>query len=422
MIPVYDFRPTPEQEAVLERTRALMDAYVYPAEAEFFRTGTLPEERLKAIQQAVKDAGLWAPHMPREAGGLGMGMVTLALMNEILGRSPLAPRAFGTSAPDTGNQEILWMFGTPEQKERFLKPNLAGEVYSCFAMTEPEVSGSDPTTLRTRAVRDGDHWVINGHKWFITNAARSAFAIVMAVTDPEAPPHRRATMIIVPTDTPGFRIVRHVPVMDDGGGLGTHDEIVLEDCRVPVENTLGPVGEGFRIAQARLGPGRITHAMRWIGVMNRSFEMMVQRALTRETRGQRLAEFQTIQNFVADSYAEIQAARLLTLYAAWRLDQGLDARKEISLIKFFGANVLHRVVDRALQVHGALGYSKDTPLELFYREARAARIYDGPDEVHRVVVAKRIFKEFAPVPAATGTGAGTGGTGGPGTGPEGGPA
>ena len=400
---MYDFTPTPEQQAVLERTRVIMDEHIYPAEEEFFRTGTLPEERMKTLQRIVKEAGLWAPHMPKEAGGLGMGMVTLALMNEILGRSPLAPRAFGTSAPDTGNQEILWMFGTLEQKERFLKPNLAGEVYSCFAMTEPEASGSDPTGLRTRAVRDGDHWVINGRKWFITNAARSAFAIVMAVTDPDAPPHRRATMIIVPTDTPGFRIVRHVPVMDEGGSLGTHDEIVFENCRVPIENTLGEVGEGFRIAQARLGPGRITHAMRWIGVMNRSFEMMVQRALTRETRGQKLAEFQTIQNFVADSYAEIQAARLLTLFAAWKMDQGLDARKEISLIKFFGAKVLHDVVDRAIQVYGALGYSRDTPLERFYREARAARIYDGPDEVHRVVVARRIFKEFQAAMDAAGT-------------------
>lgn len=394
---MFDFTPTPEQLAVLEKTRAIMEEHIYPAEEELFRTGTFPEDRMRELQQVVKQAGLWAPHMPKEAGGLGMGMVTLALMNEILGRSPLAPRAFGTNAPDTGNQEILWLFGTPEQKERFLKPSLAGEVYSCFAMTEPEVSGSDPTTLRTRAVRDGDHWVINGHKWFVTNAARSAFAIVMAVTDPDAPPHKRATMIIVPTDTPGFRIVRNIPVMDEGGGLGTHDEIVFENCRVPVENTLGEVGEGFRIAQARLGPGRITHSMRWIGVMNRSFEMMVRRALTRETRGKKLAEFQTIQNFVADSYAEIQAARLLTLHAAWKLDRGFDARKEISLIKFFGAKILHDVVDRALQVHGALGYSKDTPLELFYREARAARIYDGPDEVHRVVVARRIFKEYEQV-------------------------
>lgn len=391
---MFDFTPTPEQQAVLDKTQALMDQHIYPAEKEFFRTGTFPEERMRELQQVVKQAGLWAPHMPKEAGGLGMGMVTLALMNEILGRSPLAPRAFGTNAPDTGNQEILWQFGTPEQKERFLKPSLAGEVYSCFAMTEPEVSGSDPTTLRTRAVRDGDYWVINGRKWFVTNAARSAFAIVMAVTDPHAPPHKRATMIIVPTDTPGFRIVRNIPVMDEGGSLGTHDEIVFENCRVPVDYTLGEVGDGFRIAQARLGPGRITHAMRWIGVMNRSFEMMVRRALTRETRGKKLAEFQTIQNFVADSYAEIQAARLLTLHAAWKLDRGLDARKEISLIKFFGARILHDVVDRAIQVHGALGYSKDTPLELFYREARAARIYDGPDEVHRVVVAKRIFREY----------------------------
>lgn len=392
---MYDFSPTPEQQAVLERTREIMERYIYPAEEEARRHGHLPEERMRELQARVKEAGLWAPHMPKEAGGLGMGMVTLALMNEELGRSPLiAPRAFGTNAPDTGNQEILWKYGTPEQKERYLKASLAGEVYSCFAMTEPDVSGSDPTTIRTRAVRDGDYWVINGRKWFITNASRAAFAIVMAITDPDAPPHRRASMIIVDAGTPGFRVVRDVPTMGEDGFV-SHSEVVFEDCRVPVENTLGPVGEGFRIAQERLGPGRITHAMRWIGMMHRSFELMLERALTRETRGRRLAEFQTVQNFIADSAAEIQACRLLTLYAAWKMDQGLDPRVEISLIKFYGARVLHDVVDRALQVHGALGYSKDTPLEAFYREARAARIYDGPDEVHRMVVARRILNDFA---------------------------
>lgn len=389
---MYDFAPTPEQQDVINRTNELMERYIYPAEPEFDEETGFPEEKMRELQHKVKEAGLWAPHLPKEAGGLGMGYVTLALMNEILGRSPIAPRAFGTNAPDTGNQEILWLAGTEEQKEKYLKPSVAGEIYTAFAMTEPEVSGSDPTLLQTTAVLDGDEWVINGHKWFATNGSRAAFFIVMAVTDPNAPPHERASMFIVEAGTPGLELVRDVPVMGDS--LGGHSELWFRNCRIPRENLLGKVGDGFRLAQARLGPGRITHAMRWIGVMNRSFEIMLDYVQKRETRGQKLAEFQTVQNYIADSYADIQTSRFLTLYAAWKMDRGLDARKEISLIKFYGANALHRVIDRAIQVHGALGFSKDIPLEAFYREARAARIYDGADEIHRIVVAKRILKEF----------------------------
>lgn len=391
---MFDFTPSPEQAALLAKVRAFMDEHVYPNERHMVPHRGLPDEILRPLQAKVKEQGMWAAHLPKEAGGLGMGMITLALINEILGRSPIAPRIFGTAAPDTGNSEILWLAGTPEQKERYLKPLLADEIRSCFAMTEPEVSGSDPTTLQTRAVRDGDEWVINGHKWFITGARGAAFAIVMAVTDPEAPPHRRASMFIVPTDTPGYELVREVPVMGDHA-VGGHCELRFTNCRVPAENLLGEVGDGFKLAQLRLGPGRITHAMRWLGVGARSFELMLARALERETRGKKLAEFQTIQNFIADSAAEMQAARLLTLLAAWKMDQGDEARYEISLIKFVGAQVLHNVIDRAIQVHGALGFSGDTPLEGFYREARAARIYDGPDEVHRMVVARRILKDFA---------------------------
>jgi alkylation response protein AidB-like acyl-CoA dehydrogenase len=325
---------------------------------------------------------------------MGIGFVGQALINEIVGRSVFAPRLFGNAAPDAGNAELLLIAATAEQKEKFLRPLAEGAVRSCFAMTEPEVAGSDPTGLRTAAIREGEEWVINGHKWFTSGAIGSAFAIVMAVTDTAADSHARASMILVPTETPGFKIVRAVPVMGSGG-VGGHCEIRLENCRVPAGNLLGDLGQGFKLAQARLGPGRIQHCMRWIGAAQRSLEMMCTYALKRHSFGEPLAKKQTVQNWIADSAAEINAARLMTLHAAWKLDRGDDARIEISLIKFFGARVLHDVIDRAIQVHGALGYSKDTPLEMFYRDARAARIYDGPDEVHRQVVAQRILKTFS---------------------------
>jgi acyl-CoA dehydrogenase len=313
--------------------------------------------------------------------------------------SALAPNAFGNAAPDSGNSEILALAGTEEQKERWLHPLLAGDLKSAFSMTEPEVAGSDPTTLRTRAVRDGDEWVINGHKWFTTNGSIADFLIVMVVTDPDARPHQRASMIIVPADTPGVRIERDVgtmehPVHGSFGKLGNHAEIFYEDVRVPAASLLGEEGAGFLIAQQRLGPGRIHHCMRWLGVSRRAFDMLCERSLYREARGGPLADKQSVQNWIADSAAEMQAARLMTLHAAWVMDtQGASAaRQEISLIKFFGAKVMHDVVDRALQVHGALGYSTDLPLEAMYRFARAARFYDGPDEVHRESVARQILR------------------------------
>jgi alkylation response protein AidB-like acyl-CoA dehydrogenase len=337
--------------------------------------------------------GMWAPHLPSEAGGMGIGFMPYVYINEILGRSPFAPRAFGAQAPDSGNAEILWQFGTDEQKARWMKPLVNGDIRSCFSMTEPEVSGADPTGLQTRAVRDGDEWVINGHKWFTSGATGATFAIVMCVTDPKAPAHRRMSQIIVPTDAPGFDLIRSVPVM--GETAGHHCEIMYRDCRVPITHTLGTPGDGFMIAQKRLGPGRIHHCMRWLGQSQRALELMCHRALNRVTFGSTLAQKQTVQNWVADSVAEIQAARLLTLHAANKIDQGDEARVEISLIKFFGAKVLHDVIDRAIQVHGALGVSGDTPLESMYRAARAARIYDGPDEVHRMVVARRVLQAFS---------------------------
>lgn len=388
-----DFSISPELEAAQQRATKFMDEFVYPNENKLIEDEGLPADLERELQEKVKALGLWAPHLPREWGGMGMGFIGQALVNEIAGRSVIAPRLFGNAAPDAGNAELLLIAATPEQKEKYLRSLANGEVRSCFAMTEPEVSGSDPTGLRTTATRDGDEWVIDGHKWFTSGAIGSAFAIVMAVTDPAADSHHRASMILVPTDTPGFNIVRSVPVMGSGG-VGGHCEVRFENCRVPVTNLLGEAGQGFKLAQARLGPGRIQHCMRWIGAAQRSFDMMCVYALERQSFGEPLAKKQTVQNWIADSAAEINAARLMTLHAAWKLDRGDDARIEISLIKFFGARVLHDVVDRAIQVHGALGYSKDLPLEMFYRDARAARIYDGPDEVHRQVVAQRILKTF----------------------------
>ena len=390
-----DFSISPELEKIRASITEFMEARVYSNEDKVREHEGLPLELERELQQEVKAQGLWAPNLPREWGGSGLGYVGQALANEIIGRSVIAPRIFGSMAPDAGNAELLIVAANTEQKEKYLRPLAADEVRSCFAMTEPEVAGSDPTGLRTSAVRDGNEWVINGHKWFISGAIGSAFAIVMAVTDPAAEPRKRASMIIVPSDTPGFKIVRAVPVMGSGG-VGGHCEIRFENCRVPVENLLGKEGEGFKLAQARLGPGRIQHCMRWLGAAQRSFEMMCRYALKRQSFGEPLADKQTVQNWIADSAAEINAARLMTLHAAWKLDRGDDARIEISLIKFYGARVLHDVIDRAIQVHGALGYSKDTPLEMFYRDARAARIYDGPDEVHRIVAAQRILKQFEP--------------------------
>jgi acyl-CoA dehydrogenase len=391
-----DFSISQELERTRQSTTAFMEEFVYPNETKMVEDEGLPAELESDLQQRVKARGLWAPNLPREWGGMGIGYIGQALINEIVGRSVVAPRLFGNAAPDAGNAELLLVAATPDQKGKYLRPLAAGEVRSCFAMTEPEVAGSDPTGLRTTAVRDGEDWIINGHKWFTSGAIGSTFAIVMAVTDPTADSHARASMILVPTNTPGFKIIRAVPVMGSGG-IGGHCEVRFEDCRVPFANLLGELGQGFKLAQARLGPGRIQHCMRWIGAAQRSFEMMCAYALKRQSFGEPLAKKQTVQNWIADSAAEISAARLMTLNAAWKLDRGDDARIEISLIKFFGARVLHDVIDRAIQVHGALGYSKDTPLEMFYRDARAARIYDGPDEVHRQVVAQRILKTFAGV-------------------------
>jgi len=394
-VAVSDLIPTQEYGELRRSYRAFMEEHVYPNEAALGREDDAAEELVGELRGLAKGAGLWAPHLPPEAGGSGQGFLAYAHLNEEIGRSIWGQLVFNCQAPDAGNGEILHLFGTEEQKERWLRPLVEGEARSFFSMTEPAVSGADPTGLKTTAVRDADEWVIDGHKWFSSAAEGAAFGIVMAVTEPEAPPHRRMSQIIVPAEAPGVEI-RPVPVLGHRGrGWSTHCDVRYTGVRVPLENVLGEPGDGFRIAQKRLGPGRIHHVMRWLGQMQRAFELMCGRALEREAFGGPLAEKQTVQNWIADSAAEIQACRLLTLDAAHKIDQGDEARVEISLIKFYAARVLHDVIDRAIQVHGALGLTDGTPLATMYASARGARIYDGPDEVHRMVVSRRILRTFA---------------------------
>ncbi|HEY7397537.1 MAG TPA: acyl-CoA dehydrogenase family protein [Gaiellaceae bacterium] len=390
---VTDWAPPSER---LERVRAFMDERVLPNEPALDREDDAAASLVTALRDEVRELGLWAPHVPPEAGGTGTGFLDYAYLNEHIGRSLWGQLVFGCQAPDAGNAEILHLFGTEEQKERWLHPLVAGEIRSFFSMTEPDVPGSDPTTLRTRAVKDGDEWVIDGHKWFSSGADGAAFGIVMAVTDPDAPPHARATQIVVPADTPGVDVVRPITVLGHAGrGWTTHCEVRYTNVRVPLANTLGEKGSGFRIAQKRLGPGRIHHVMRWLGQMQRAFALMCSYALEREAFGGPLADKQTVQNWIADSYAQIHACRLMTLDAAHKIDGGDEARVEISAIKFFAAQALQDVIDRAVQVHGARGLTDETPLGHMLTTARAGRIYDGPDEVHRMVVARRVLKTFA---------------------------
>ncbi len=384
---------------VLPRVRELIERDLYPLEpALMAQSFSELVPRLREIRQKVKQIGMWAPHIPRDHGGLGLNCVEYALVGEELGRSPLGHYVFNAQAPDAGNMEILREFGTPAQQHRWLTPLVAGEFRSCFAMTEPDHPGSNPVWMGTTAVRQGDEYVLNGRKWFASAADGARFAIVMAVTDAGAEPHRRASMIVVPADTPGFRRVRNISCMGHAGDdWASHAELNFEDCRVPRENLLGAEGAGFAMAQARLGPGRIQHTMRWIGVCRRALEMMCRRAATRELApGDFLGSRQTVQNWIAESRSAIDAARLLVLHAAWTIDSAgiAQAREAISLIKFHVAGVMEEVVDRAIQTHGALGISDDTVLSWFYRQERAARIYDGPDEVHKVAVAKRILKQY----------------------------
>jgi alkylation response protein AidB-like acyl-CoA dehydrogenase len=393
-----DFSVSEKLQKLLAKIRQFMEKEIYPLEAagaENF-AAALPE--LRAKRALVKEMGLWAPQIPAAYGGMGLSFMEHALVSEELGRSPFGHFVFNCQAPDAGNMEILMEFGTAKQKTQWLTPLVRGDIRSCFSMTEPEYPGSNPVWMATTAVRQGNEYIINGHKWFTSAAEGSAFAIVMAVTDPKAEPHRRASQIIVPTNTPGFKHVRNIPCMGHTGtDWASHAEIRYENCRVPCENLLGEEGSGFAIAQARLGPGRIHHCMRFIGISERAFDLMCSHAARRELApGDKLGSRQTVQNWIAESRAEINAARLMVLQAGWTIDaKGTkDAREEISLIKFYVANVMMNVIDRAIQVHGALGISDDTLLSLFYRNGRAARIYDGADEVHKTVVAKRILRRY----------------------------
>ena len=397
----WDFSTDPEFQRKLDWMAEFVRERLWPIETIYDELGWEGFQRaVKPMQDEVKAQGLWAAHLDSELGGQGFGQVKLGLMHEILGTTPYAPFAFGNAAPDSGNSEILALAGTAEQKDRYLHPLLAGDLRSAFSMTEPDTAGSDPTLLATTATRDGDQWVINGRKWFSSNGSIADFLIVMAVTDPEARPHQRASMLIVDADTPGVNILRDVATMEHPaetfGRYGNHAEIVYDNVRVPAEALLGMQGAGFLIAQQRLYPGRIHHCMRWLGVANRAFDMLCERSLYRYAHGSVLAKHETVQNWIADSAAEMQAARLMTLHAAWKMDtEGVAAaRKEIGLIKFYGAGVLHDVVDRALQAHGSLGYSTDLPLEAMYRYSRGARFYDGPDEVHRASVARQILRGY----------------------------
>ena len=326
-------------------------------------------------------------------------MVEHGLVSEVLGRSPLGHLVFGVQAPDAGNVEILHRYATDAQRERYLRPLVDGKIRSCFSMTEPEMPGSNPLMLGTTAAKDGSDFVINGQKWFTSSADGADFAIVMAVTNPDALPHKRASMILVPTDTPGFDLVRNISVMGDtGSGHASHAEVIYQSCRVPQSSLLGEEGEGFVIAQERLGPGRIHHCMRWLGIAGRSFDMMCGARQPADDRsdGETLADRQVIQHWAAELDAEIRGARLQTLHAAWMIDRhGANAaRDEISAIKFSVANTMLHAVDKAIQVHGALGVTDDTILSYWYRHERAARIYDGADEVHKTSLGRRILRRL----------------------------
>ncbi len=384
----------------LEKIQAFIREEALPLEVDFlhrpFRE-MLP--RLQEKRNQVKALGLWAPHLPKELGGQGYSLPEFARISEALGRTPMGHYLFNCQAPDIGNMEVLMAYGTQEQKDTWLSPLTRGEVRSCFSMTEPDYAGSNPAWMDTQARKEGGDYVIDGRKWFTSAADGAAFAIVMAITNPEAEsPYARASQIIVPTNTPGFNRVRNIPIMGEAGeDYSSHSEIIYKKCRVPQRNLLGQEGKGFEIAQQRLGPGRIHHCMRWIGICERAFEMMCQRAATRLLAPDKpLGSRQIVQEWIAESRAEINASRLLVMQAAEKIEHegSRAAREEISIIKFYVANVLQKVLDRAIQTHGALGITEDLVLSYWYRHERGARIYDGPDEVHKSVVARIHLKKY----------------------------
>ena len=400
----WDFSPDPVFQSKLEWISSFVNDELIPLEP---LAQEVSEERwqhiLEPLKDQVREQGLWACHLEQNLGGQGFGQLALAQMNLITGRCPYGQEVFGNMAPDSGNAELLAEGATEDQKQRWLWPNLRGEIRSAFALTEPWVAGTDPTQIESTAVLDGDEWVINGRKWMITNASSADFIIVMVVTDAQAPLHRRCSMIVVERDTPGMNIFRDIPSMHsptvEFGRRGNHSEIIFDNARVPRENLIGEAGGGFILAQVRLGPGRLHHATRWLGEAERAYDMMCERTVSRSSFGKQYSRHQMVQEYVADSRIEIDSATLLTLRAAWKFDNegGHAARADIAMVKVYNAQVVFNVVDRALQVHGSLGYSSDLPLESMFRIARMAPLVDGANEVHKVSIARSELKRYKAV-------------------------
>ena len=385
---------------ILVKVRQFIEDEVIPLEKDIKGYNfKVFEPKLQEKRRKVKELGLWCPQMPKEYGGMGLNLVEFGYVAEELGRSPWGHYVFNCQAPDSGNMEVLLKYGSEKQKERFLWPLTRGDIRSCFSIVEPNTPGSNPTWIETTAKRAGQNYLINGHKWFTSSADGASFAIVMAITNPGHAKHHRASQIIVPTNTPGFRLLRNIPFMGPPGeGWASHGEILYENVEVPASNLLGTEGDGFAIAQERLGPGRIHHCMRWIGICERALDLMCRRAVGRQLAPDTpLASQQTVQNWIAESRAEINASRLLVLSAANKINSEgqFAARNDISLIKFYVAGVLQRVLDRAIQVHGAFGLTDATPLAFWFAHERAARIYDGPDEVHKRSVSREILSKYS---------------------------
>jgi len=391
---VIDFTVPPELEDLLARVRAYLDEDVLPAEAEIADPADVLASWpvVERLRDRARERGIFTPHLPEDLGGLGIGVLGMALVSQELGRAPLGALGMNCMAPDEGNMHTLLLAGTPAQQERWLRPLAEGSIRSCFAMTEPDVASSDPTNLETSAVRDGDEWVLNGRKWCITGAIGAAFAIVVARTgDDEAAGHRNYSLIIVPTDTPGWEVERD-PEWMGSHSPGGHPIISISDVRVPAANLLGGEGEGFVIAQKRLAGGRLAHAMRWIGMAQRALDLSAQRLLQRKAFGKELARHQMLQAMIADSAMDLYASRLMVLHTAWKVEHGLPHRQEVAMTKTYVSEAFGRIADRAVQIHGAAGIALDLPVGRIYQDARAARIYDGASEVHRMVIARDLLK------------------------------
>lgn len=391
---------TEKTKKLIPIIKAFIEDELYPLETADNIKGKFSEiePTLLELRKKVKSKGLWGLALPAKLSGQGLTLCEFGQISEYLAHSPFGHFVFNSQAPDIGNMELLHKYANADLKKRFLEPLSAGEIRSCFSMTEPDFAGSNPTRMGSTAIKDDNDYVINGHKWFTSSADGAAFAIVMAITNPEALPHKRASQILVPLDTPGYEFVRNIPIMGhEGDGWASHAEVKYHDVRVPQSNLIGTEGEGFLLAQERLGPGRIHHCMRFVGIAERSFDLMCRYSVSRKlNENETLADQQSIQNFIAESRVEIDAARMLVLRTADKIDKegSKAARAEISGIKFSTANMMLKVIDRAIQTHGALGMTNDVILSYWYAHERAARIYDGADEVHKVSLAKQILKSY----------------------------